>query len=161
ALKFSGEHLLGLINDLLDYDKIKYGKLLLNEKDFSLHTFLNNLKIQYGLESKKKAIIFDIVEENELPDNIHGDELKLNQILKNLLSNSLKFTEDGYVKLSIKNLGVIRNKVSLQFKVMDTGIGIASSHHDTIFESFMQADSEISVRYGGTGLGLSISKKLL
>lgn len=161
ALKFSGEHLLGLINDLLDYDKIKYGKLLLNEKDFSLHTFLNNLKIQYGLESKNKAIIFDIVEENELPDNIHGDELKLNQILKNLLSNSLKFTEEGYVKLSIKNLGVIRNKVSLQFKVMDTGIGIASSHHDTIFESFMQADSEISVRYGGTGLGLSISKKLL
>lgn len=161
ALKFSGEHLLGLINDLLDYDKIKYGKLLLNEKDFSLHTFLNNLKVQYGLEAKKKGIIFDVVSENELPDHIHGDELKLNQILKNLLSNSLKFTEEGYVKLSIRNLGVIRNKVSLQFKVMDTGIGIASSHHDTIFESFVQADSEISVRYGGTGLGLSISKKLL
>ncbi|MFB9057294.1 ATP-binding protein [Mariniflexile ostreae] len=161
ALKFSGDHLLGLINDLLDYDKIRHGKLALNEKDFSLHTLLNNLKTQYVLEAQKKGIIFNLEKENEIPNNINGDELKLNQILKNLLSNSLKFTEEGYVSLSIRNLGVVRNKVSLQFRVIDTGIGIPSNQHHTIFENFVQADSEISVKYGGTGLGLSISKKLL
>ena len=161
ALKFSGDHLLGLINDILDIDKIKSGKLNILEKDFSLHTFLNNLKMQYALEAQKKGIDFNVIIENEIPDFIVGDELKLTQVLKNLVSNSLKFTEEGYVELRIKSLNIIENKVSLQFRVMDTGIGIATNQQTDIFESFVQADSEISVKYGGTGLGLSICKKLL
>lgn len=161
ALKYSGEHLLGLINDLLDFDKIKSGKLKLAEKDFGLDYFLENIKSHFLLRAEKKGILFTVIRENELPNNIKGDKLKLAQIIKNLLSNSLKFTERGSIALSIKNLGVNKNKVNLRFKVIDTGIGISKNRQESIFESFIQADSETSIKYGGTGLGLSISKKLL
>ncbi len=161
ALKYSGEHLLGLINDLLDFDKIKSGKLKLVEKDFSLNYFLESIKSHFSLRTEKKGLIFNVIKENDVPDNIIGDKLKLTQIIKNLLSNSLKFTENGCINLSVKNLGVNENKVKLIFKVIDTGIGISKSRQESIFESFMQENSETSIKYGGTGLGLSISKKLL
>jgi len=161
ALKYSGEHLLGLINDLLDFNKIQSGKVKLVEKDFSLSYFLENIKSHFSLRAQKKGIAFNIVKENDIPDNINGDKLKLAQIIKNLLSNSLKFTEKGSITLSIKNLGIDKNKISLDFKVMDTGIGISKDRQKLIFKSFMQADSETSIKYGGTGLGLSISRKLL
>ncbi|GAA4887678.1 hypothetical protein GCM10023311_09330 [Flaviramulus aquimarinus] len=161
ALKYSGEHLLGLINDLLDFNKIKSGKLKLVEKDFSLNYFLENIKSHFVLRAEKKGVVFNVTKENDIPDNIIGDKLKLTQIVKNLLSNSLKFTEKGSIVLSVKNLGINKNKISLKFKVVDTGIGISKSRQDSIFESFMQANSETSIKYGGTGLGLSISKKLL
>lgn len=161
ALKYSGEHLLGLINDLLDFDKIKSGKLKLVEKDFSLNYFLENIKSHFGLRTEKKGLIFNVIKENDVPDNIIGDKLKLTQIIKNLLSNSLKFTKNGCINLSVKNLGVKENKVELLFRVIDTGIGISKNRQESIFESFMQANSETSIKYGGTGLGLSISKKLL
>ncbi|MEC3906897.1 ATP-binding protein [Tamlana sp. 2201CG12-4] len=161
ALKYSGEHLLGLINDLLDFNKIKSGKLKVAEKDFSLNYFLENIKSHFALRAEKKGILFCVRKENDVPNSIIGDKLKLTQIIKNLLSNSLKFTEKGSIVLSVKNLGIEKNKITLKFKVTDTGIGISKSRQDTIFESFMQADSETSLKYGGTGLGLSISKKLL
>ncbi|MDO5970942.1 ATP-binding protein [Flavivirga aquimarina] len=161
ALKYSGEHLLGLINDLLDFDKIKSGKLKLVEKDFSLNYFLENIRSHFSLRTEKKGLIFNVIKENDVPDNIIGDKLKLTQIIKNLLSNSLKFTEKGCINLNVKNLGVKENKVTLVFKVIDTGIGISKDRQKSIFESFMQASSETSIKYGGTGLGLSISKKLL
>ena len=161
ALKYSGEHLLGLINDLLDFDKIKSGKLKVIEKDFSLNYFLENIKSHFQLRVEKKGVIFNVIKENDVPNNIIGDKLKLTQIVKNLLSNSLKFTEKGSILLSVKNLGINKNKVALRFKVIDTGIGISKSKQGSIFESFMQANLETSIKYGGTGLGLSISKKLL
>ncbi|MEP5339298.1 MAG: ATP-binding protein [Algibacter sp.] len=161
ALKYSGEHLLGLINDLLDFDKIKSGKLRIAEKDFSLTYFLENIKAHFNLRTKEKGLIFNIITEKEVPVNIIGDKLKLTQIIKNLLSNSLKFTENGSITLSVNSLGIDKNKVKIEFKVTDTGIGISKSRQETIFESFMQANSETSIKYGGTGLGLSISKKLL
>ncbi|NMH88033.1 response regulator [Flavivirga algicola] len=161
ALKYSGEHLLGLINDLLDFDKIKSGKLKLVEKDFSLNYFLESIKSHFSLRTEKKGLIFNVIKENDVPDNIIGDKLKLTQVIKNLLSNSLKFTENGCINLIVKNLGVKENKVRLVFKVVDTGIGISKSKQESIFESFIQANSETSIKYGGTGLGLSISKKLL
>ncbi|WP_445738241.1 response regulator [Mariniflexile sp.] len=161
ALKYSGEHLLGLINDLLDFDKIKSGKLNLVEKDLGLNYFLENIKSHFSLRAEKKGLKFYLVKENELPNSIIGDDLKLAQIIKNLLSNSLKFTEKGSVQLSIKNLGIDKNKIKLEFKVVDTGIGISKDRQGSIFESFTQADSDISIKYGGTGLGLSISKQLL
>ncbi|GAA3639426.1 PAS domain-containing sensor histidine kinase [Flavivirga jejuensis] len=161
ALKYSGEHLLGLINDLLDFDKIKSGKLKLIEKDFSLNYFLESIKSHFGLRIEKKGLIFNVIKENDVPDNIIGDKLKLTQIIKNLLSNSLKFTENGCINFIISNLGVKENKIKLVFKVKDTGIGISKNRQKSIFESFIQANSETSVKYGGTGLGLSISKKLL
>lgn len=161
ALKYSGEHLLGLINDLLDFDKIKSGEIKINEKDFGLNYFLENIKSHFALRAERKGVVFNVVKVNEIPNNIIGDKLKLTQIIKNLLSNSLKFTENGSIILSVENLGINKNKINLLFKVIDTGIGISKDKQDSIFESFKQASSETSVKYGGTGLGLSISKKLL
>jgi CheY-like chemotaxis protein len=161
ALKYSGEHLLGLINDLLDFDKIKSGKLKLVERDFDLNYFLENIKSHFGLRAEKKGLKFYLVTENKLPNSIIGDDLKLTQIVKNLLSNSLKFTEKGNIRLCVKNLGIDKNRVMLEFKIVDTGIGIPKDRQELIFESFIQADPETSIKYGGTGLGLSISKQLL
>ncbi|TYA69798.1 PAS domain-containing hybrid sensor histidine kinase/response regulator [Seonamhaeicola marinus] len=161
ALKYSGEHLLGLINDLLDFDKIKSGKIKLNEKDFNLTALLENIKSHFIIRAEKNGIIFNVIKENDLPEYIIGDQLKLTQVIKNLLSNSLKFTEKGSIILKIKKLQTENNKVTLRFKVIDTGIGISKAKQKSIFESFVQANSDISVKYGGTGLGLSICKQLL
>ena len=161
ALKYSGEHLLGLINDLLDFSKIKSGKLKIVEKDFSLDYLLESIKSHFKLRAGRKKLIFQIIKDENVPNNIIGDKLKLTQIIKNLLGNSLKFTESGSIILSIKNHGINKNKVNLEFKVIDTGIGISKSRQKSIFESFMQANSETFIKYGGTGLGLSICKKLL
>lgn len=161
ALKYSGEHLLGLINDLLDFNKIKSGKLRIAEKDFSLKHFLENINSHFKLRTKEKGLRFNLVKQRDVPTNVIGDQLKLAQVVKNLLSNSLKFTEKGSVSLFVTNLGVDENKVKLEFKVVDTGIGISKNNQHAIFESFMQAKTETSIKYGGTGLGLSISKKLL
>ncbi|MGG6230486.1 ATP-binding protein [Tenacibaculum sp. SDUM215027] len=161
ALKYSGEHLLGLINDLLDFDKVKSGKVKIIDDDFSLNYFLKNIKSHFTLRSEEKGLEFKLIQKNDIPNNIIGDKLKLAQIIKNLLSNSLKFTDTGSIILSVKNLGIKENKVKLKFKVIDTGIGISKKEQESIFESFMQANSKTSVKYGGTGLGLSISKKLL
>ncbi|MBO6913980.1 MAG: response regulator [Psychroserpens sp.] len=161
ALKYSGEHLLGLINDLLDFNKIKSGKVKLDEKDFSLRYFLENIASHFALRAKEKGIDFSVVKENDLPFNVKGDKLKLAQILKNLLSNSLKFTEKGRITLYVKNLGVDKNKNEIEFRVQDTGIGISKNKQRQIFESFIQANTETSIKYGGTGLGLSISRELL
>ncbi|MFT5846984.1 MAG: PAS domain S-box-containing protein [Psychroserpens sp.] len=161
ALKYSGEHLLGLINNLLDFDKIKSGKMKVNEKVFSLTNFLENIKSHFALRTQQKGIEFNIINENQLPNNIIGDKLKLTQIINNLLDNALKFTATGGITIKIKNLGINYNKINLQFKVIDTGIGIPKERQVSIFESFMQANSETSIKYGGSGLGLSITKKLL
>ena len=128
ALKYSGEHLLGLINDLLDFDKIKSGKLKIAEKDFSLNYLLENIKSHFTISAEKKSLAFDLIKINDIPNNIIGDKLKLTQIVKNLLSNSLKFTEIGNITLSVKNLGIDENKVKLEFKVIDTGIGLSLIH---------------------------------
>lgn len=161
ALKYSSEHLLGLINDLLDFDKIKSGKIKLVEKNFSLKYLLENIKSHFKISTEKKGLDFQLITAKNMPENIVGDKLKLTQIIKNLLSNSLKFTDKGSITLSVKNLGIFKNKVKLEFKVTDTGIGISKNRQEVIFESFVQANSQTSIKYGGSGLGLSISKKLL
>jgi PAS domain S-box-containing protein len=161
ALKYSGEHLLGLINDLLDFDKIKSGKMKVNDKVFSLTNFLENIKSHFTLRTQQKGIRFNIINENQLPSNIIGDKLKLTQIINNLLGNALKFTASGGITIKVKNLGINYNKINLLFRVIDTGIGIPKERQASIFESFMQANSETSIKYGGSGLGLSITKKLL
>lgn len=161
ALKYSSEHLLDLINDLLDFDKIKSGKLEVVEKEFSLNALLAQVNNQFSRQAENKDLVFELLKINDVPDNIVGDKLILNQVIQNLLSNSFKFTEKGSVVLSVKNLGVSGNKITLQFKVIDTGIGISKSKQESIFESFVQASSETAVKYGGSGLGLSICRRLL
>lgn len=161
ALKYSSEHLLSLINDLLDFNKIKSGKIEIAQKEFSLTMLLDKIKEQFDFQANKKGVVFKLIKENRLPKNIIGDQLLLTQIIQNLLSNSFKFTEKGSVTLSVKNLGEIGDEITLGFKVIDTGIGITKSKQEAIFESFVQASSETAIKYGGTGLGLSICRRLL
>ena len=99
--------------------------------------------------------------EDSIPEIINGDELRLSQILNNLLSNALKFTPKGYVKLSVKAVPIDNNLMRFEFKLTDTGIGIKKNKLDSIFNDFEQADAEIVRHYGGTGLGLGITKKLI
>ncbi|WP_147678231.1 ATP-binding protein [Algibacter pacificus] len=161
GLKYSSEHLLDLINDLLDFDKIKSGKVEIIQREFNLLTFLDKIKEQFDYQANKKGLVFKLIKENNLPKNIIGDQVVLTQIIQNLLSNSFKFTAHGSVTLSIKKLEEVANRISLEFKVIDTGIGITKSKQEAIFESFVQASSETAIKYGGTGLGLSICRRLL
>jgi len=161
ALKYSSEHLLGLINDLLDFDKIKAGKVKVVKSNFSLPIFLENIKSHFSLRAKEKGISFKVICDEKIPNNLIGDKLKLTQVIKNLLSNSLKFTEKGGVTLSLNLISNTSKKVRIQFKVIDTGIGIPKKKLSSIFKSFVQASTDTSIKYGGTGLGLPISKKLL
>ncbi len=162
ALKYSSEHLLGLINDLLDFDKIKSGKIKIVKQQFNLHIFLENIKSHFSLRANEKNLRFNLICEQDVPDKLIGDKLKLTQIVNNLLSNSLKFTEKGGINLSVSLLQPLSNdKVRLHFKISDTGIGIPQNKQAAIFKSFVQVSTETSIKYGGTGLGLPICKKLL
>jgi len=163
-IKQSGNHLLSLINDILDYSKIEAGKMELEENNFYFRNIFSFIKKIYEIEIEKKGLklIFDLSE--DLPANIVGDELRIRQILINLISNALKFTDKGkiIVKSSVKK-GVDINPefVVIEISVSDTGIGISLDQQENIFSNFHQANMSTSRKFGGTGIGLSIVKKLV
>lgn len=161
ALKYSGEHLLLLINDVLDFNKIESNTVEFEDYRFDLNEFLRNIKYHFKLIAKEKGLDFRIEKEIKVPNVLIGDKLKLSQIIKNLLSNAFKFTEKGSVILYVEYLGSSTNKHSISFKISDTGIGIPLDKHEYIFKKFTQAQKDTTRLYGGTGLGLAISKKLL
>ncbi|MEJ2115917.1 MAG: ATP-binding protein, partial [Gammaproteobacteria bacterium] len=150
----SGEHLLTLINDILDLSKIEAGKMELLIDYFNLEEMLRNLAQLFQLRAADKNITFECIELSPLPKYVQGDEIKLRQILINLLSNSIKFTDAGGVVLKIT-----ADKEKFRFTVEDTGIGIAPNHIEEIFQSFRQIVQKDQVMEG-TGLGLAISYKL-
>ena len=160
ALKFSADNLLVLINDILDLSKIETGNIRLEKIEFSLSTLLQNIIKLNTPVAKGKGIELLLEELPNIP-LILGDPLRLGQILNNLVSNAIKFTEKGSVTLSVVILKNESNSVKLLFSIQDTGIGIAKENHDLIFERFTQATSDTTRKYGGTGLGLAIVKKLL
>lgn len=160
-LKYSATHLLAIINDILDLSKIEAGKLDFNEEDFDLHYTLINIKRTLGLTAKNKGLKLNLTVDKDLPNILRGDQLRLSQVLNNLVSNALKFTEKGQVNIDVKTLLDLPNSVELQINVSDTGIGIPEDQIDEIFESFSQANAGITRKYGGTGLGLAITKKLV
>ena len=162
TLKYSSEHLLGLINDILDFDKIKSGQAEVVKQQFNLRVFIENIKSHFNVRAQEKDLRFNIIREQDVPDHLIGDQLKLTQVVNNLLSNSFKFTEKGGVNLLISRLEPLVGDIAkLQFKISDTGIGIPSKKQSIIFKSFVQAANDTSNIYGGTGLGLPICKKLL
>lgn len=161
TLRFSGNHLLTLVNDVLDYNKMESGKIVFEQAIFNLSDFLKDIMRSYSFRSKSKSIDFDIIRENELPDEVIGDSIRLNQILSNLLSNALKFTESGSIYVILKTLERTDKNINIEFKVKDTGLGIPKDKHIVIFESFTQASADTTRHYGGTGLGLAICKKLV
>jgi len=156
TIQSSGNDLLTLINDILDLSKIEAGHMDLIPEDVSLKRLADDMKRVFEPMAKEKKLDFGIVVDPGCPDTIHTDRLRLEQVIKNLLANALKFTEAGRVDVVIANDGSDRVAVA----VRDTGIGISPEQQNLIFDAFRQADSTTSRKYGGTGLGLSISREL-
>jgi PAS domain S-box-containing protein len=156
----SGEHLLSLINDLLEFSKIEAGRTVLNSEDFDLNRLLLELEQMFGQRALQKGVDLQISCASDVPQYCRADQHKLRQILMNLLGNALKFTETGSVRLTVRRKPVQRDgsgSILLNFEVADTGCGISSREQKRIFDAFYQSDSRHSPRQG-TGLGLPISR---
>ncbi len=156
----SGESLLDIINDILDYSKIEAGKMQLEEHPFDLAQLVNDCLSLFHASGKHPDIQFFNCIKHEVQTALIGDSTRLRQILVNLIGNACKFTERGSVDVTIECLRAQNNQLTLRFSVRDTGIGIKPEVASRLFEAFSQADSSTTRRYGGTGLGLTISKQL-
>lgn len=162
VLKFSSENLLSLINDVLDYNKIEVGKLIMEDAPFSINELLESVMSAFQMKAEEKRIKLELVKTPEVKNKtVTGDATRLTQVLNNLVSNAVKFTEEGKVKLSAELEDMTDDEAIVRFTVEDTGIGIPEDFKDKIFDSFMQANAAISRKYGGTGLGLAISRELV
>ncbi|MBT1700741.1 PAS domain S-box protein [Fulvivirgaceae bacterium PWU4] len=161
-LKFSGENLLTIINDILDFSKIEAGKISLEHIDFNLPEFLENMQQVLDQRAREKGVSLSLSYSKTAPTVVKGDQVRIGQIITNLIGNAIKFTEsNGSVILSVTSEPVDAHKHAVNFSIKDTGIGIAPEKVKRIFESFAQANSDTTRKFGGTGLGLSITKKLL
>ncbi len=158
---YSAESLLGIINDILDFSKIEAGKLDIELVDFPLQDVLDNIINIIGLKAAEQGLGLDIEVAPNVPEILKGDPLRLGQILINLGNNAVKFTQQGGVNISVELVEQQGEQLRLLFCVSDTGIGMTPEQQDKLFQSFSQADSSTTRKYGGTGLGLSISKKLV
>lgn len=157
----SGRALLSIINDVLDFSKIEAGKLELESTDFTLNDLLNNLSDMFANSVIERKIELIISASPTVPVRLKGDPVRLNQILINLINNSIKFTKKGEVVVWASLVERNGERVKLQFSVSDTGIGMTPEQRSRLFESFSQADTSTTRKFGGTGLGLSISKRLV
>jgi signal transduction histidine kinase len=160
-IKISSEHMLNLVNQVLDYSKLETEKLQLVNAPFNLRDTIKELITSFSWEadSKNLKLIYEI--DDTLPQLINGDKLRTAQVLINIVSNAVKFSEIGTVKLTVQKMKEDNSAVTIYFEVSDNGIGIDADNRELIFDSFTQADAETTRKYGGTGLGLSISKKLV
>lgn len=160
SVQVAGENLLIIINDILDLSKIESGNLTIESEPFNLK---RTLKHVYNLLKVKvhKGVEFNLYLDAEMPDNVIGDQGRLNQILVNLVGNSLKFTQEGEVTVSVKKIEESDDNYTLRFSVKDTGIGIPKNKLKTIFERFTQGEESTTRTFGGTGLGLNIVKQLV
>ncbi|MGD9328431.1 MAG: PAS domain S-box protein [Cyclobacteriaceae bacterium] len=161
TLKFSSDNLLRLINDLLDFSKIKAGKLVFENIDFNVKEFIWNIFESYKLQLDSSRVELTLDIDDKIPAYINGDYSRLTQILNNLLSNAQKFTDQGKIGIDLSLVSKKKDRVRIKFEVSDSGIGISPQKLDTIFEPFNQGEKDISRRYGGTGLGLAIVKQLI
>ncbi|MGF1489304.1 MAG: CheR family methyltransferase [Prochloraceae cyanobacterium] len=165
TLKSNGKKLLEIINDVLDLSKIEARKLRLNPRDFELDTLLQSSIDSFRPDAEKKAIKLQLDLQKDLPLFLFGDDLRLQQVLSNLIGNAIKFTETGEVTIAVSRFPEAENNkaniVKLRFEVRDTGIGIAIEQQEKLFQPFTQADNSTTRQYGGTGLGLTISRRLV
>jgi len=161
TLRFSANHLLSLVNDILDYNKMEAGKIVFEKTEFDLVSMLEDIRRSYSHRALEKGIYFALEKSPDIPVTLIGDPIRLNQILSNLLSNAMKFTSKGGVTLKASVGSRVEGKATIEFSVADTGIGIPLDKHQEIFESYAQASADTTRKYGGTGLGLAICKKLV
>jgi len=157
----SANALLGIINDILDFSKIEAGKLDMESVPFSVDSVLENLATVVSVKTQEKGLELLFSRAPDVPPHLVGDPLRLGQVLINLANNAVKFTDEGEILLSIILVGEKQGKATLKFSVRDTGIGMTEKQMGKLFQSFSQADTSTSRKYGGTGLGLSISKQLV
>jgi PAS domain S-box-containing protein len=160
-LRFSCENLLTIINDILDFNKIEAGKIVLEEVAFNLPEIVQHYVSLLKVRADEQKIDFKLNADRNLPVTVLGDPVRLGQVLNNLIGNAIKFTEKGSVELSVALVDGPPDKKHIRFSVKDTGIGISPEKLHSIFESFTQASSDTTRKFGGTGLGLSITRSLL
>ncbi|HMA30220.1 MAG TPA: ATP-binding protein, partial [Casimicrobiaceae bacterium] len=160
TIRDSGDALLTIINDILDFSKIEAGRMDIEAQPFDLRECVESALDLVTTRAVEKHLDTAYVYEGEVPAAIVGDLTRLRQILLNLLSNAVKFTEEGEVVLTVRARSVDADRVELQFDVRDTGIGLTAEGMGRLFQSFSQADSSTTRKYGGTGLGLAISRRL-
>ena len=160
-LQYSTEHLHVLINDILDFNKIEAGKVELENIELNIKELVTNIMKSAQVNASSKKVNIRLIFDENIPKYLVGDPLRLSQILNNLVSNAVKFTNEGEVIIELVLNQKNSKNVTIEFSIKDTGIGIAKKSLSFIFEKFTQADNEISRRFGGTGLGLGITKKLL
>jgi PAS domain S-box-containing protein len=156
----SAQSLLGIINDILDFSKIEAGKLEIESIPFRMDEVLDNLGNLIAIKAQEKGLELLFDTHPDVPKALLGDPLRLGQILLNLAGNAVKFTEKGEIVVRTEQLRITEDEVEIRVSVQDTGIGMTKEQCDRLFQSFSQADTSTTRKYGGTGLGLAISKKL-
>lgn len=161
TLKSSAENMMALLNDILDFNKIEAGRIELKPEDFDLKETIRKVLSGFYKSASQKNISLEFYWDTGIPNFLSGDATRIRQVMANLVGNAIKFTESGYVKVSVENQQQNDSGITLKISVKDSGIGIPAEKLDDIFDAFRQASSDTTRRYGGTGLGLAISKKLL
>jgi signal transduction histidine kinase/ActR/RegA family two-component response regulator len=157
----SSEMLLALINNILDFSKIEARKMELETMDFDLQSILNDIKNLQAVGARQRGLVLEFITEHEVPSLLRGDPGRLRQILVNLVTNAMKFTEKGTITIRVSSDSEDERNVELRFDVIDTGIGIPQDLQNVLFSPFTQVDGSTTRKYGGTGLGLAISKQLV
>ncbi|QQS07522.1 MAG: response regulator [Fibrobacterota bacterium] len=160
-IRKSGKSLLGILEDILDFSKIEAGRLRIEPVDFQLDDILESVASLASMNASGKDVEVSFTVDPLVPVQLHGDPLRIQQILLNLMGNALKFTSQGEVNLSIELLSKDQNQMRIGFRVRDTGVGMSDEQQQRLFQPFSQIDSSNTRRYGGTGLGLVISKNLV
>ncbi len=160
-IETSSQSLLRVVNDILDFSKMEAGKLEVVCEPFELGTALSASLKPLAVRAQEQGLVFETMIEDDVPQLLEGDAMRLGQILINLVGNALKFTEKGHIEVRVQKHSQEGQEVCLSFAVTDTGIGIAESKQTSIFEAFTQADGSATRKYGGTGLGLTIASRLV
>ncbi len=160
-IQTAGENLLSIVNDILDISKIEAGMLRIEKNPFSLRGLANSVETMFQHRAKEKNLAFSVTINEDVPDTLIGDAVRLTQVFVNLISNAIKFTQKGGILITITSPVISRKSVRLRFSVKDTGIGIPADKLGAVFERFEQGETETTRMYGGTGLGLSIVKNLI
>ncbi|WP_159565154.1 two-component sensor histidine kinase BarA [Budvicia diplopodorum] len=161
TIERSANNLLNIINDVLDFSKLEAGKLVLEHIPFSLRDTVDETAILLAHSAHQKCLEMTLNINNDVPDSVIGDPLRLQQVIMNLLGNAIKFTEQGNIDINIELHNRNDNSVDIEVQVQDTGIGISERQQSQLFQAFRQADASISRRHGGTGLGLVITQRLV
>ena len=161
SMQSSGESLLNLVNDLLDLSKAEAGKMEFHRQSTDVRFLVHDIESIFRLKAMQKQLDFKVTVAKNVPRDLFVDELKIRQILLNLTSNAIKFTEKGFVKIHVRAENIKKDKASLVLEVQDTGKGIPAQYHEKIFKLFEQQNPAISKQYGGTGLGLTIIQQIV